>query len=158
VIAELASLAGSWTGSGRFATNALFPGFEQPQIHVEAAFRHRGSVFEQRLVWIEQHADGLLDLTTATRLWTYDEAARQLVAEWFDDRGRRGTMRSSGWEGDELVTIGPVTVAGHTATARETFTRSANGQWEHHTEAELGSGWIEVDRQKFQRLTRGTSM
>lgn len=58
---------------------------------------------------------------------SYDIAARQFVAETYDNMGGRGRMTSNGWEGDKIVFAGEVSMEGQKVGMRDTFTRTRDG-------------------------------
>ncbi|MEV4113378.1 hypothetical protein [Nonomuraea sp. NPDC049695] len=121
---ELRFFAGTWEGEGEFWSTEFSPSFSQPVLRVEAAFRLGGHWLEQRFTWIEQPGSGgAPDVVEAARLWGYDQAQGLLVSEWFDNRGRRATVTSPGWKGDELAADAVILHAERKIRAQETFTR-----------------------------------
>ena len=65
----------------------------------------------------------------ATRLffWSYDNVLGKFVGGWLDSRGGWSAQTSPDWADDKLVFLGHVTATGEKVTARETFTRPAQG-------------------------------
>jgi hypothetical protein len=72
----------------------------------------------------------------ATRLffWSYDNVLGKFVGGWLDSRGGWSAQTSPDWEDDKLVFLGHVTATGEKVTARETFTRPAQGRFRRRYE------------------------
>ncbi|NJP97711.1 DUF1579 domain-containing protein [Nonomuraea sp. FMUSA5-5] len=149
---HLLFFTGTWEGTGAFEATELTPPFSQPVIRVEGSIRLGGQWLEQRFAWIEQPDSGGPRMAEALRLWGYSPGRRLFVSEWFDSMGRRGTVTSPGWRGDELVADTTISHAGRQIRAREIFTRHGDSSWRHAAEMDFGRGWVPTDEQVFHKL------
>uniref|UniRef100_UPI003F49415F DUF1579 family protein n=1 Tax=Nonomuraea sp. CA-252377 TaxID=3240003 RepID=UPI003F49415F len=149
---HLLFFVGAWEGEGAFEATEFTPAFSQPVVRVEGSFRLGGRWLEQRFTWIEQPDSGGLRISEGLRLWGYDRGRGLFVSEWFDSMGRRGSVTSPGWRGDELVTDTVISHGERRIQAREVFTRLGENGWRHTAEMDFGRGWVPTDEQTFRRL------
>jgi|SRR5215813_4107151 len=84
------------------------------------------------------------------RFITFDPFSRQwiyLLAE-----GAYGILRSQGWNGEELVFEGEMTMIGVNCILRQTWTRNGNNEFSFINEEKLADGsWGYVDEWKLKR-------
>lgn len=148
---ELTFFVGTWRAEGRFHETAF--GAAKPiEMTLTGSSEDRGfwTVLRMEETATELNPDPL----TARYIWGYDEAADEFVADWYDSNGGRARQRSAGWDGDRLVFLGTITMGGHTAPLRDTFTRTDPDGYHHLGETDLGDGWIPVDDETVTRVGR----
>jgi uncharacterized protein YodC (DUF2158 family) len=148
-IADLACFVGSWQGNGVFHPTPLASGRPMQCIELAGAMWHRDRWLVQRLV--ELDAPEQANPLEATRIWGYEASSGVFVCEWFDAHGRRATVRSAGWEGDRLATVGTASSDGRSVSMREVFTRRGDDEIQHVGEMDFGAGWVVTDEQVFRR-------
>ncbi|MFJ7217817.1 DUF1579 family protein [Amycolatopsis sp. NPDC098790] len=148
---ELAFFVGTWHAEGRFHETPF--GAAKPiEMTLTGSSEDRGfwTVLRTEEAATEDNPDPL----TARYIWGYDDAADEFVADWYDSNGGRASQRSAGWDGDELVFLGTITMGGHTVPLRDTFTRTGPDSYHHLGETDLGGGWIPVDDEAVTRADR----
>ena len=108
---DLAFFVGSWKANGTFFATSASP----------------EKAIEMNIQGVQELENNWLILRTeenvtpenphplsAIYIWGYDLTSRQFLASWFDSHGGRATQTSSGWDGERLVFVGEMTVAGQT--------------------------------------------
>ena len=88
---------------------------------------------------------------SAIYIWGYDLSSQQFLASWFDSNGGRATQTSSGWDGDQLVFLGEMTVAGQMFPLRDTFVKKGEDTYYHVGEAYFQEQWVPVDEETVSR-------
>jgi len=145
---ELTFFLGQWKASGTF-----FATPNAPQKAIEMSIHGTQELGNNWLIISTQEKPTPENShpLSAKYLWGYDLTSRQFIAFWFDSNGGRATQTSSGWDGDRLIFLGEMTVAGQTFPLRDTFVRKGETSYYHIGEAYFQEQWVPVDEETVSR-------
>ena len=113
------------------------------------AHQARGSLTarrDRRAFWLQiryQDPDG-----ASEERWSWDPGLKKFVALLWDSFGGYGQGTSPGWEGDNLVWTGEVSMNVQKMPYRQTFTRAKDGSISESWEMQMNGAWT--------KLTSGT--
>lgn len=148
VLQDLAFFVGHWQAAGTFFATPAAP--RKPiEMTIDGAFELASNWLILRTA--EKTTPDNDHPLAALYIWGYDLTSRQLIASWFDSNGGRATQTSAGWDGDRLVFLGEMTVAGQTFPLRDTFVKKGDNTYYHVGEASFQGQWIPVDEETVSR-------
>jgi hypothetical protein len=81
---------------------------------------------------------------------TYDTAAKGFLMLWVDNTGGWATESSSGWQGEEMVWLGGVSMGGKKITGRDAFTKKG-AELQHLGELQMDGKWVVVQDEVCKR-------
>ncbi len=145
---ELTFFLGQWKATGTFFA---MPNAPQKAIEMDIQGTHE---LENNWVIMRTQEKATPENShplSAIYIWGYDLSSQQFIAFWFDSNGGRATQTSSGWNGDQLIFLGEMTVAGQTFPLRDTFVRKGATSYYHIGEASFQEHWMPVDEETVTR-------
>ena len=136
---DLAFFVGKWQANGTFFATPTSP--QKPiAMTTDVTFELGGHWLVQRTE--EQPTPENPSPLSVIYIWGYDLTSQQFIASWFASNGGRATQTSSGWNGDQLVFLGEMTIAGQTFPLRSTFIKKGENTFYYLGEVYFNGKWI----------------
>lgn len=89
---------------------------------------------------------------TVTGFFGYDAEQKKYVSNGVDSMGGYGTSAADGWNGDEMVFVGPYHAGGMTMNGRDTFTKVGTNELKHMYEVEQNGSWQKMSQETCTRM------
>jgi hypothetical protein len=145
-LAQLKTLAGSWTCTGR----TFGPGPEHAT-SATLAFAWQLDGFWLEVRYDEQKTAANPVPFRSIFQWGFDDVQQGLAAAMVDNLGGLLTATTAGWQGDKLVLEGTAHRYARQFQARDTFVRRGADQLAHTLEADVNGSWIKLHEDTCSR-------
>lgn len=145
-LAQLRSLAGTWTCAGR----TFGPGPEHPTTATMTLAWHLDGFWLEVRYEEAKAAANPVPLSSVSE-WGFDLLQKTLTSTTVDNVSGIDTQTTAGWQGDKLVFEGSARRFGTQFLDRDTFVRHGDSQLVHTLEASVNDSWIKLHEDTCNR-------
>jgi len=146
-LAQLKSLAGTWTCAGR----TFGPGPEHPTTATMTLAWHLDGFWLAVRYEEAKAAANPVPLSSVSE-WGFDLLQKTLTSTTIDNVSGIDTQTTAGWQGDKLVFEGSARRFGTQFLDRDTFVRHGDSQLVHTLEASVNDSWIKLHEDTCNRV------
>ena len=146
-LAQLKSLAGTWTCAGR----TFGPGPEHPTTATMTLAWHLDGFWLEVRYEEAKAAANPVPLSSVSE-WGFDLLQKTLTSTTIDNVSGIDTQTTAGWQGDKLTFEGSARRFGTQFLDRDTFVRHGDSQLVHTLEASVNDSWIKLHEDTCNRV------